>query len=120
MNWRQKKWLENVVLFFFPVNSQFLLQAPRRFEKKIFLNIYFIIFHSVGSWQLIATVGERKVFDYARRKKEKREALIKHSSLGIQRYIGKISSLSDEKQNCVNLSICAKRKFTTNKAAIIN
>lgn len=62
---------------------------------KIFLNIYFIIFQSsVGSWQSIAAV--EKVQLIARRKKEKREALIKHSSLGIQRYIGKISSLSDE------------------------
>lgn len=60
------------VLFFFPVNSQFLLQAPRRLEKKIFLNIYFIIFHSVGSWQLIATVGERKVVDCAEKERKTR------------------------------------------------
>jgi hypothetical protein len=67
------------------------------------LNIHSIIFQfqrSVGSWQSIATVEkrERKPGWVSRRKKEKREALIKHSSLlGRQRYIGKISSLSDEK-----------------------
>lgn len=113
-----KKWIGNVCCFSILVNSQFLRQTPHRLsEMKIHFFWIFTPSSSSSNVQLVVGSRSRRLrkekesawFGFARRKK-KREALIKHSSLlGRQRYIGKISSLSDEKKLCQLM--CEKKIF---------
>ena len=58
----EKKWIGNVCCVFSFLLILNFFHQPHVFEKTFFLNIHFIIFqfHSVGSWQSIATVEKKK------------------------------------------------------------